>query len=105
MDTCRLDQPASLIRALILPILHFRLFAYRGLPRHRLNSYRNGCHQSPTVGSMDKEQKVLNPCWSGSGWEPGTCRWLVTRHGSGPVIRALERYTDPLFRQAGLSLD
>jgi hypothetical protein len=29
----------------------------------------------------------------------------VTRHGSGPVIRALERYTDPLFRQAGLSLD
>ena len=23
----------------------------------------------------------------------------------GPVIRALERTTDPLFRQAGLSLD
>jgi hypothetical protein len=29
----------------------------------------------------------------------------VTRHRIGPVIRALERETDPLFRQAGMSLD
>ena len=42
---------------------------------------------------------------AGGVWEPGTRRWLVTRHGSGPVIRALERETDPLFRQAGMSLD
>ena len=37
--------------------------------------------------------------------EPGIGRWLVTRHRIGPVIRALERETDPLSRQAGMSLD
>jgi hypothetical protein len=42
---------------------------------------------------------------AGGMWEPGTRRWLVTRHRIGPVIRALERETDPLFRQAGMSLD
>jgi hypothetical protein len=41
----------------------------------------------------------------GGMWEPGSRRWLVTRHNIGPVIRALERETDPLFRQAGMSLD
>jgi hypothetical protein len=38
-------------------------------------------------------------------WAAGSRRWLVTRHRIGPVIRALERETDPLFRQAGMSLD
>jgi hypothetical protein len=42
---------------------------------------------------------------AGGMWEAGTRRWLVTRHRIGPVIRALERETDPLFRQAGMSLD
>jgi hypothetical protein len=42
---------------------------------------------------------------AGGMWEPGSRRWLVTRHRIGPVIRALERETDPLFRQAGMSLD
>jgi hypothetical protein len=42
---------------------------------------------------------------AGGAWEPGSRRSLVTRHRIGPVIRALERETDPLFRQAGMSLD
>jgi hypothetical protein len=42
---------------------------------------------------------------AGGVWEPGGRRWLVTRHRNGPVIRALERETDPLFRQVGMSLD
>jgi hypothetical protein len=31
--------------------------------------------------------------------------WLIERRRIGPVVRALERMTDPLFRQAGLLLD
>jgi hypothetical protein len=42
---------------------------------------------------------------AGGLWEPGSRRWLVERRRIGPVIRALERSTDPLFRQAGISLD
>ena len=42
---------------------------------------------------------------AGGVWEPGSRRWLVTRNRIGPAIRALERATDPLFRQAGMSLD
>jgi hypothetical protein len=42
---------------------------------------------------------------SGAIWEPGSKRWLVQRRRIGPVIRALEGATDPLFRRAGLSLD
>ena len=42
---------------------------------------------------------------AGGLWEPGSRRWLVERRRIGPVIRALQRATDPLFRQAGLMLD
>jgi hypothetical protein len=42
---------------------------------------------------------------AGGVWEPGTRRWLVERRRIGPVIRALQRATDPLFRRAGLTLD
>src|ERR1700722_20590056 len=42
---------------------------------------------------------------SGGIWEPGSKRWLVERRRIGPVVRALRRETDPLFRRAGLSLD
>jgi hypothetical protein len=42
---------------------------------------------------------------AGGVWEPGSRRWLIDRRRVGPVIRALERETDPLFRQAGMSLD
>jgi hypothetical protein len=42
---------------------------------------------------------------AGGQWEPGSHRWLVERRRIGPVIRALERATDPLFRQAGISLE
>jgi hypothetical protein len=42
---------------------------------------------------------------AGGVWEPGTRRWLVERRRIGPVIRALQRGTDPLFRHAGLTLD
>lgn len=37
--------------------------------------------------------------------KPDTRRWLVTRHRIGPVIRALQREPDPLFRRTGMSLD
>ena len=42
---------------------------------------------------------------AGGLWEPGSRRWLVERRRIGPVIRALQRATDPLFRHAGMSLD
>ncbi len=42
---------------------------------------------------------------AGGQWEPGSRRWLLERRRIGPVIRALRRQTDPLFRQAGLDLD
>ena len=38
-------------------------------------------------------------------WEPGSRRWLIERRRIGPVIRALRRVTDPLFRHAGIDLD
>ena len=42
---------------------------------------------------------------AGALWEPGSRRWLVQRRRIWPVIRALERATDPLFRAAGMVLD
>jgi hypothetical protein len=42
---------------------------------------------------------------AGGMWEPGSRRWLIERRRIGPVIRRLERCTDPLFRAAGLVLD
>jgi hypothetical protein len=42
---------------------------------------------------------------AGGLWEPGRRVWLIERRRVGPVVRSLERDTDPLFRQAGLSLD
>jgi hypothetical protein len=33
------------------------------------------------------------------------CRWLIERRRIGPVIRALRRETDLLFRRAGIDLD
>jgi hypothetical protein len=42
---------------------------------------------------------------AGGLWEPGSRRWLVQRRRIGPVIRALERTTDPLFRLVGIPLD
>jgi hypothetical protein len=42
---------------------------------------------------------------AGGQWEPGTRQWLVERRRMGPLIRNLRRTTDPLFRQAGMSLD
>ena len=42
---------------------------------------------------------------AGAQWEPGSRRWLIERRRIGPVIRALERTVDPLFRAAGVALD
>ena len=42
---------------------------------------------------------------AGGQWEPGSSRWLIERRRIGPLIRRLERVTDPLFRQAGINLD
>lgn len=41
----------------------------------------------------------------GGEWDPGARRWLIERRRIGPVLRALRRETDPLFRRAGLDLD
>jgi hypothetical protein len=42
---------------------------------------------------------------AGAQWEPGSKRWLIERRRIGPVIRQLQRCTDPLFRQFGMVLD
>ena len=42
---------------------------------------------------------------AGGLWEPGSRRWLIERRRMGPVIRALEAATDPLFRHAGLTVN
>ncbi len=42
---------------------------------------------------------------SGRLWEPGSGRWLIERRRMGPLMRKLERLTDPLFRRAGMDLD
>ena len=42
---------------------------------------------------------------AGGLWEPGSKRWLIERRRIGPVLRALRRNTDPLFRRAGMDLD
>jgi hypothetical protein len=42
---------------------------------------------------------------AGGQWEPGSRRWLIERRRIGPLVRTLRRHTDPLFRQAGVSLD
>ena len=56
--------------------------------------------------------RCANDCPSGR--PPGACRgafgspgwrWLVERLRINPVIRAMQRRTDPLFRRPGISLD
>ena len=42
---------------------------------------------------------------AGAMWEPGSRRWLIAPRRIGPVLRHLRRTTDPIFRQAGMSLD
>jgi len=42
---------------------------------------------------------------AGGLWEAGSQRWLIERRRLGPLVRALRRDTDPLFRRAGISLD
>jgi hypothetical protein len=41
---------------------------------------------------------------AGAVWEPGQRRWLLRLRRLGPVLRALRRQTDPLFRRTGLDL-
>jgi hypothetical protein len=42
---------------------------------------------------------------AGGLWEPRSRRWLIEPRRIGPLVRNLRRVTDPLFRQAGISLD
>ena len=42
---------------------------------------------------------------AGAVWDPGDRRWLLRLHRVGPILRALRRHTDPLFRRAGIVLD
>jgi hypothetical protein len=41
---------------------------------------------------------------AGGQWEPGSRRWLIERRRIGPVVRTVQRVSDPLFRQAGIVL-
>ena len=56
-----------------------------------------------TVGCPRELDELLME--AGAVWEPGDRRLLLRLHRLGPVLRALRRRTDPLFRQAGLDLD
>jgi hypothetical protein len=38
---------------------------------------------------------------AGAVWEPGSWRWLIEQRRIGPVIRQLQRATDPLFAASG----
>ncbi len=51
--------------------------------------------------------RELDPLMQRAGglWEPGSRRWLIQPRRIGPVLRALRRETDPLFRRAGIDLD
>ena len=42
---------------------------------------------------------------AGGLWEPSSRRGLIEPRRIGPLVRNLRRVTDPLFRQAGISLD
>jgi hypothetical protein len=42
---------------------------------------------------------------AGGEWDAGHRHWLIERRRIGPVIRALQRQADPLFRHAGIDLD
>ena len=73
------------------------------LPNH------TGPVEFDTVGAMAAVRcpRDLDPLMrkAGGTWEPGSRRWLILRRRVGPLIRDLRRSTDPLFRQAGMSLD
>ena len=70
---------------------------------------RIGAAEFGTLGAMVTVRcpRDLDPLMRKAGgmWEPGSQRWLLTRHRMGPLVRALRRETDPLFRQAGMNLD
>jgi hypothetical protein len=42
---------------------------------------------------------------AGGEFDRAARHWLIERRRIGPVIRALQRRVDPLFRSAGLDLD
>ena len=42
---------------------------------------------------------------AGGMWDPGARLWFLHPRRVGPVLRELQRTTDPLFRQAGIDLD
>jgi hypothetical protein len=50
---------------------------------------------------------ALAPLIRGAGglWDPARRLWLGERRRAGPLMRRLERETDPLFRRAELDLD
>ena len=69
-------------------------------------------HRAASCGHLGKLIAVLCPREfdvlmrnAGGQWEAGSRRWLIERHRIGPLIRTLQRTTDPLFRRAGLNLD
>jgi hypothetical protein len=64
-------------------------------------------HRAASCGHLGKLIAVLCPrefdvLMRNAG---GSRRWLIERQRIGPVIRTLQRTTDPLFRRAGLNLD
>jgi hypothetical protein len=92
------------------------------LPRHRAYAEICRCarHSLPCPSALARWNSASLVEWwrcaapkelnhilkrAGGVWEPGSRRWLVDRRRIGPVMRALEAATDPLFRRAGLDLD
>jgi len=51
--------------------------------------------------------RELDPLMRSAGgtWDSGKRCWLVEQRRIGPVLRALRRSTDALFRRAGVDLD
>jgi hypothetical protein len=70
---------------------------------------RIGPVEFDTLGAMVAVRcpRDLDPLMRKAGgmWEPGSRRWLIERWRINPLIRNLQRATDPLFRRAGMNLD
>jgi len=67
---------------------------------HRADTFREQGRQVIVRGPREFDALLRA---AGGEWDAGHRHWLVERRR--PVIRALQRQTDPLFRQAGIDLD
>jgi len=77
----------------------------RPLPSPLVSARASSACSAPWWPSAARRSLPTSSCVPAASWEPGSRRWLLERRRIGPVVRALERATDPLFRHAGMSLD